>query len=79
MIGDLDSGVLCKLALDRHDAYLRQAETDRTFKGLDRPGASLRARVALAAGDRLIALGLRLRRRYDPQLAAGRLYGRSSP
>ncbi len=78
MIGDLDSGVMWRLAMDRHDAYLRQAETDRVSERLRRPGPSLRERATVAVGDHLIALGLRLKRRYDPQPAAGRLYGRST-
>ena len=79
MMGDLDSGVLWELAMDRHEAYLRQAEAARVSNRLHRPGPSLRERVTVAVGDHLITLGLRLKRRYARQLDSGRLYGPSVP
>ena len=79
MMGDLDPGVLWELAMGRHEAYLRQAETDRVSKRLHRPAPSLRERVTVAVGDHLITLGLSLKRQYDPQPSPGHLYGRSGP
>lgn len=73
MIGDVDPGVLWEYAKGRHSDFLQAAAADR-WSHLGRPrGPRLGQRLALALGDQLIALGLRLKQRYDPRPASGHL------
>ena len=79
MTGDVDPGVLWEHAKVRHGEYLRDAAADRLVRHGRSGGPWPRHRLAVAVGDHLIALGLRLRQRHDPHPAPGHLYGRSGP
>ena len=75
MMGDVDPGVLWELAKMRHGEHLRDAAADRSFRQGRSSGLGLRHRLTVAVGEHLIALGLRLKQRHDPQPAPGHLYG----
>jgi hypothetical protein len=75
MTVEIDPSVLWDLAWSRHREYLRTAASDRNGRQAQLHQLDLRQRLTVGLAERLIALGLRLKRRYDPQLASGHLSG----
>ena len=75
MTGEIDPSVLWDLARSRHREYLRAAESDRNVRHVQLHQLDLRHRLTVALAEQLIALGLRLKRRYEPRLASGQGYG----
>jgi hypothetical protein len=79
MMADMDPSVLWELAKSRHSNFLREAAADHLIERSWPRGPGLGDRLTLACADRLIALGLWLKRRYDCQSPPAPLYGRSRP
>ena len=79
MTADIDPAILWELAKSRHREDLRVVEADRTVRQAHLREPDLRYRMIVALANQLIALGLRLKQRYEPQPASGHLYRSSSP